>query len=109
MGLALRERLKISVAINSNTTKWQQGLGGLQVMPLHDFAGQHTALVKWPAGDIFHPYSHFGGEEILVLSGEFKDEYGSYPKHCWVRCPHLSKHHPFVDQETIILVKVGHL
>ena len=100
---------KKTVVINRNTGKWQQGLGGLQVMPLHDFAGEHTALVKWPAGEIFHPHRHFGGEEILVLSGIFKDEYGSYPKHCWIRCPHLSQHRPFVDQETIIWVKVGHL
>ncbi|WP_372880268.1 cupin domain-containing protein [Psychromonas sp.] len=100
---------KKSVVINSNTTEWQQGSGGLQVMPLHDFAGQHTALVKWPAGEIFHLHEHVGGEEVFVLSGHFKDEYGSYPKHSWIRSPHLSTHRPFVDQETIILVKVGHL
>jgi len=78
-------------------------------MPLHQFETQHTALVKWPAGERFKPHRHFGGEEILVLSGEFKDEHDSYPALTWLRSPHLSEHYPFVDEETVILVKVGHL
>lgn len=98
-----------AVCINTQTTAWLPGQGGLQVMPLHDFQGEHTALVKWPAGEIFQPHKHFGGEEILVLSGEFCDEHGRYPKGTWIRSPHMSQHHPFVEQETIILVKVGHL
>ena len=84
------------VSINSNTTSWQQGISSLQVMPLHDFSGQHTALVKCPAGEIFSPHCHFGGEEIFVLSREFKDEYGSYPKHSWIRSSHLSRPPPFL-------------
>jgi anti-sigma factor ChrR (cupin superfamily) len=50
-----------------------------------------------------------GGEEILVLSGEFVDEQGVYPKGTWLRNPNMSRHHPLVEQETLILVKVGHL
>ena len=48
-------------------------------------------------------------KEILVLSGEFKDEFGSYPSGSWLRSPHMSRHHPFVDEPTVIWVKVGHL
>ena len=44
-----------------------------------------------------------------MLSGEFIDEQGRYPEGTWLRSPHMSEHHPFVEQETIILVKVGHL
>ena len=54
-------------------------------------------------------HQHWGGEEIFVLSGTFKDEHGVYPTGTWLRNPHLSRHHPFVEDETIILVKVGHL
>lgn len=97
------------VCIDTNTTSWLPGQGGLEVMPLHDFEGEHTALVKWPAGEVFQPHKHFGGEEIFVLSGEFCDEHDRYPKGTWIRSPHMSQHHPFVEQETIILVKVGHL
>lgn len=97
------------VRIDTRETPWLPGLGGLQVMPLHDFEHEHVALVKWPSHERFQPHRHFGGEEILVLSGEFQDEYGVYPKHTWLRNPHMSQHHPFVDKETVILVKTGHL
>lgn len=98
-----------TVRVNTFDTNWQQGQGNLQVMPLHSFVHEHTALVKWPAGEQFVPHKHFGGEEILVLRGEFIDEQGRYPEGTWLRSPHMSEHHPFVEQETIILVKVGHL
>jgi len=97
------------VRINTNEREWLPGIGGLQVMPLHEFEHQHVALVKWPANERFQPHKHFGGEEILVLSGEFQDEHGIYPANTWIRSPHMSEHFPFVNQETIILVKTGHL
>jgi anti-sigma factor ChrR (cupin superfamily) len=98
-----------TLRIDINQTEWLQGQGNLQVMPLHSFLGEHTALVKWPANEVFQPHKHFGGEEVFVLSGTFKDEHGSYPKHNWIRSPHLSKHHPWVEEETVIWVKTGHL
>ncbi|WP_371376922.1 cupin domain-containing protein [Thalassotalea aquiviva] len=97
------------VRINCNETPWLQGQGGLEVMPLHEHLGEHVALVKWPANERFKPHRHFGGEEILVLSGEFKDEHGSYPEGSWLRSPHMSVHHPYVVEPTIIWVKTGHL
>ncbi len=97
------------VCIDTNTAIWQQGIGGLEVMPLHEHKGESVALVKWPAGEKFQPHTHFGGEEILVLSGEFIDEHGRYPEGSWIRSPHMSQHHPYVEKETVILVKVGHL
>ena len=97
------------VKMNTQQTEWLQGIGGLQVMPLHEFEHEHTALVKWPKGETFQPHRHFGGEEILVLSGKFQDEQGEYPRHTWIRSPHMSGHFPFVEEETIILVKTGHL
>lgn len=97
------------VRVDTRSTSWLPGIGGLQVMPLHVFEGENAALVKWPAGERFKPHRHYGGEEILVLSGEFADEYGRYPAGTWIRSPHLSVHHPFVDRETVIWVKTGHL
>ena len=97
------------VRIDTTATQWRQGIGGLQVMPLHEYEHEHVALVKWPAKEVFQAHRHFGGEEILVLSGEFCDEHGRYPAQTWIRSPHLSEHHPFVEEETVILVKTGHL
>lgn len=97
------------VRIDTNQTPWLQGQGNLQVMPLHSFGTESTALVFWPAGEKFVPHTHMGGEEIFVLQGEFIDEHGRYPAGTWIRSPHLSRHHPYVEQDTIILVKVGHI
>lgn len=100
---------RASVRIDTRQANWQPGQGGLQVMPLHSFAGEHVALVKWPPGERFQPHTHFGGEEIFVLSGEFKDEFGHYPAGTWLRSPHMSQHFPYADQATLLWVKVGHL
>lgn len=98
-----------TVRIDTTSAAWLPGIGGLRVMPLHDFEHEHVALVKWPANETFQPHRHFGGEEVLVLSGEFKDEHGAYPANTWIRSPHMSQHLPFVQEETVILVKTGHL
>jgi len=97
------------IIIDTQKEGWSAGMGNLQVMPLHNYQGESTALVKWPRGEKFQPHRHFGGEEIFVISGEFIDEHGRYPQGTWIRSPHLSEHFPYVEQETIILVKVGHL
>lgn len=96
-------------AIDTTTAPWWPGIGQLQVMPLHQHGTESVALVKWPAGEKFHPHRHYGGEEIYVISGTFKDEHGSYPAGTWIRSPHLSVHHPFVEEDTVIWVKTGHL
>lgn len=98
-----------AVRIDTRSTPWRPGIGGLQVMPLHSFGTENVALVKWPAGERFQPHRHYGGEEIFVLSGEFIDEHGRYPAGTWIRSPHGSQHHPWVEQETLIWVKTGHL
>ena len=70
---------------------------------------KHAALVRWPAGERFVPHRHWGGEEILVLSGELIDEHGRYGAGTWLRSPHLSEHCPRTEVATLIWVKVGHL
>ncbi len=98
-----------AVRINTDEGAWFRGHGDLIVMPLHHFETENTALVFWPAGEAFVPHRHYGGEEIFVLKGRFRDEHGEYPAHTWLRNPHLSTHHPFVTEDTLILVKTGHL
>jgi anti-sigma factor ChrR (cupin superfamily) len=89
--------------------QWQAGIGNLKVLSLHTFNTESTALVLWPENEVFQPHTHWGGEEILVIKGVFIDEYGEYPEGSWIRSPHMSKHFPRVEEETLILVKVGHL
>lgn len=100
-----------TVVINTHNQPWRQGLvAGLQVMPLHEFGNERVALVQWAANTRFNPHQHYGGEEILVLAGVFRDEYGDYPAGSWLRSPHLSSHHPYTLAEgALIYVKTGHL
>lgn len=99
------------IIINTNEQPWLPGLvKGLEVMPLHNFEHENTALVKWDKNTQFNFHQHFGGEEILVLNGTFYDEFGSYPKLTWIRNPHMSKHTPYtLDDGALIFVKTGHL
>jgi anti-sigma factor ChrR (cupin superfamily) len=100
---------KEQVVIRPEDQQWRPGIGNLRVLPLHSFEGENTALVLWPENEVFQPHTHWGGEEIFVIKGRFIDEYGEYPTGSWLRSPHLSKHFPRVEEETLILVKVGHL
>lgn len=97
------------VVIDTRSTPWLPGSGNLLVLPLHNFNSEQVALVRWPAGEQFNEHSHFGGEEIYVIEGELIDEMGRYPAGTWIRSPHLSKHCPYVEVDTLIWVKVGHL
>ena len=89
--------------------QWRPGIGNLKVCPLHNYETQSTALVLWPENEVFQPHVHWGAEEILVIKGKFMDEFGEYPAGSWIRSPHMSEHFPRVEEETLILVKVGHL
>jgi hypothetical protein len=41
------------------------------------------------------------GEEMFVISGKFSNAYG--------RSPHMSMHTPYVEEETLLWMKAGHL
>jgi anti-sigma factor ChrR (cupin superfamily) len=97
------------VVLTPEQQQWRPGIGNLKVLPLHTHHTESTALVLWPANEVFQPHTHFGGEEVVVISGRFIDEYGEYPAGSWIRSPHMSRHYPRVEEETLIYVKVGHL
>ena len=97
------------VELRPDQQHWSQGIGNLKVISLHQHNTESTALVWWPENEVFQPHTHWGGEEIIVISGRFIDEHGEYPEGSWIRSPHMSKHFPRVEEETLILVKVGHL
>lgn len=99
-----------TVRIDTANARWLPGLvPGLGVMPLHEHRYEHAALVRWAPDTHFQSHAHFGGEEILVLSGVFEDEHGRYPAGTWLRSPHMSRHRPFSREGCTIFVKVGHL
>jgi len=97
------------VCIDTRRAGWLPGQGNVKVMPLHEFAGERVALLKWPAGEHSQPHRHAAGEELFVVSGELKDEHGAYPRGTWLRNPAMSEHSPYAEQETVVWVKTGHL
>ena len=100
-----------TVRIDTQTADWYPGrVPGLSVMPLHEFDGVGSALVRWAPNTVFNPHVHPGGEEILVLEGVFHDEHGAYGAGTWIRSPRYSRHAPFTKSEgALIYVKTGHL
>jgi len=93
-------------------SRWHPGLvDGLRVRPLYAQGGypENVALVRWAPGTRFQHHTHWGGEEILVLEGEFADEHGRYPEGTWIRSPHGSQHTPFSEKGCLIYVRVGGL
>ncbi|MBV7296544.1 cupin domain-containing protein [Enterovibrio paralichthyis] len=98
------------VVIDTNKEDgWIDGQGKLRIFPLHEFNGEQVALIKWPAGSHFFTISHFCGEEVFVLSGEYRDEFGRYKAGTWLRHPHMFEHDPYAEEDTLLWVKVGHL
>lgn len=66
--------------------------------------GPVTSLVRYDAGAIFPSHPHPGGEEILVLSGVFSDEYGDYPAGTHILNPEGFVHAPNSKYGCLILV-----
>lgn len=72
-----------------------------------DEVARATSLVRYAPDSTFPVHEHGGGEEILVLSGEFGDEHGRYPAGYYLRNPIGSRHAPRVGAEgATILVKL---
>ena len=97
------------VCVDTSAATWLSDEAGIEAIPLHRFAGERVALMKWRAGARARSHRHPGGEEIFVLSGELKDEHGTYPHGTWLRSPSMSEHAAFAEQETIAWIKTGHL
>lgn len=100
------------LTLDTRRAPWYPGLvEGLTVLPLYSQGGypENVALVRWAPGTHFQRHTHWGGEEILVLEGEFADEHGVYPAGTWLRSPHLSVHTPYSERGCLIYVRVGGL
>lgn len=72
-----------------------------------DEVARATSIVRYAPNSQFPAHEHGGGEEILVLEGEFADEHGSYPAGSYLRNPIGTSHRPSVGpQGATIFVKL---
>jgi anti-sigma factor ChrR (cupin superfamily) len=98
------------VRVDTTQAPWHPGASpGMSVMPLHERGAERVRLVKLAPGTRLERQDHPGGEEVLVLDGDFEDELGRYPKGTWLRNPPGSAHGAFSRQGCRLFVKTGHL
>ena len=55
-----------------------------------------TTLVNFGANKSFPTHTHTGGEEFLVLKGEWIDHFGNFPKYSYIRNYIGSSHTPTI-------------
>jgi quercetin dioxygenase-like cupin family protein len=83
------------------------GVTRMMLDRIGDEVARATSLVRYAPNSVFSPHTHGGGEEILVLKGEFADEHGRYPAGSYLRNPVGTAHAPRVgEQGAEIFVKL---
>ena len=83
------------------------GVERMMLDRIGDEVARATSLVRYAPNSTFSPHVHSGGEEFLVLEGEFGDEHQTYPAGTYVRNPIGTSHSPRVGAEgCVILVKL---
>lgn len=101
------------VVIHSTELPWQPGqVIGVQHRLLarqDDGDAQTTSIVRYEPGTIFPSHEHSLGDEIVVLEGEFADEYGSYPAGTYIKNPPACSHAPSSAAGCTLFVKYRHL
>lgn len=97
------------LAIQTRDGHWQEVVNGIRVQMLHQHKEEQVVLVELPASAPGIHHSHPGGEEIYVIKGIIKDEYGTYAAGTWLRQPPGSAHCPYAVEDAVLWVKSGHL
>ncbi len=65
-----------------------------------------TMLTRFDPGGFFPLHGHPGGEEILVLQGNFMDETGIHPPGTYMLNPEGFIHRPYSDEGCLTFVKL---
>ncbi len=65
-----------------------------------------TMLTRFDPGGFFPLHGHPGGEEILVLQGNFADETGVHPPGTYMLNPEGFNHRPYSEEECLTFVKL---
>ena len=83
------------------------GVDRVMLDRIGDEVARATSIVRYQPNSEFSSHTHGGGEEFIVLDGEFADEHGSYPKGSYIRNPIGTAHTPKIgDAGATIFVKL---
>lgn len=108
--MKLHNDLNQRVVLHSTELPWQPSpVAGVQRRLLARDGGEDaraTSIVRYEAGAVFTPHVHPQGEEIMVLDGEFVDEYGTYPTGTYIKNPSGSGHTPHSVLGCTLFVKL---
>ncbi|WDE08866.1 cupin domain-containing protein [Thalassomonas viridans] len=109
--LVLNHDLGLPAEVQTCNADWQPSPAkGVKRLLLERMGGEKatraTSIVSYAPGSYFEPHAHPKGEEFLVLSGTFSDEYGDYPAGTYVRNPPGTRHKPYSKDGCMIFVKL---
>ncbi|MGI9222918.1 MAG: cupin domain-containing protein [Woeseiaceae bacterium] len=109
--MLLRADFGLRVVVTPEQYEWiPSPVAGVERMMLDrvgDEVARATSIVRYAPDSQFPPHEHSGGEEILVLEGEFADEHGTYPAGSYLRNPIGTSHRPSVGPDgATIFVKL---
>jgi anti-sigma factor ChrR (cupin superfamily) len=85
---------------------------GVQRRMLDRMGGEQaraTSIVRYAPNTRFATHRHDFGEEIFVLDGELRDEFGHYPAGTYLMNPPGSSHAPYSETGCSLFVKLRHL
>ena len=111
--MQLHTDLSKKIAIDSNLLPWVpsplEGIARRMLERDGDEIARATSVVRYAPGSSFASHCHDFGEEFLVLSGVFEDEYGEYPAGTFVKNPPGSTHSPRSKDGCTLFVKLRYL
>ncbi len=100
------------VVIDTSAAIWEPGdAAGLSRLRLHNAAdtGERVTLERLAPGARLADVDCPGGEEIFLLSGSLRDEYGNYGAGAWIRNPAGFRRSLESAEGATYWVKRGHL
>lgn len=109
--MRLNDDFSQRVVIRPEDYQWvaspMPGVERMMLDRIGDEVARATSLVRYAPNSTFSRHVHGGGEEFLVLEGEFGDEHDRYPAGSYVRNPIGTAHSPRVGaQGCVIFVKL---
>lgn len=111
--MKLNSDLSQRVVVDPSSLKWVDSpTTGIQRQLLERDGGEvarATSIVRYAPGSAFETHKHDFGEEILVLSGVFSDESGSFGPGTYIKNPPGSSHAPSSAMGCTLFVKLRHL
>ncbi|MGK9172034.1 cupin domain-containing protein [Yokenella regensburgei] len=101
------------VTIATDDYKWvnspQAGVDRVMLDRMGGEIARATSIVRYRPETAFPFHHHPGGEEILVLSGQFSEGECDYPAGWYLRNPPGSSHQPHSQKGTMLFVKLGQM